>query len=479
MIRCGVFAAVAGFCMAASAEAGDPVLWLPEGLNAVMVVDVAGLYQTPLAKQELWAKRAAEAFLDQEIGLPPSVRRVLVAAELDLTSNLQLLRQFAVADMDVGTTIDAAAAISGADLEAIGAYRGMTVGNGGFLVAVEPQQWLVAAPGGRQAAARWIRHGAATKSRLSRYLESASLGAARAGQVMIALDLADAVTKAEAEELVLSLPNSVGDDAALKRLVAVLASIQGVSVSVKVQDVREARVRFDFSSSSAAVVPLAKPLLVGMLQRLGAALDDPDAWQVRSETQAIEFAGTISATGFKRLLSVLRPPSASIGAATATPGANSESMTIVASRKYFRSVQHELDDLRSTLKTTRDNHALWFERSARTIDNLPLLNVDSDLQTYGARVSSSLRYQSQAQRMSNMRKGTRQAQSGANTFYNTAVVNSFGNVSVEARSPGSNSIIALEENMAAKEVRFSEWKQIEDGLVQIRQAMTKKYQTEF
>jgi len=42
----------------------------------------------------------------------------------------------------------------------------------------------------------------------------------------------------------------------------------------------------------------------------------------------------------------------------------------------------------------------------------------------------------------------------------------------------ANAIRALEKG-SAKGVQFSEWKQIEDGLVAIRRAMTERYQVEF
>ena len=39
--------------------------------------------------------------------------------------------------------------------------------------------------------------------------------------------------------------------------------------------------------------------------------------------------------------------------------------------------------------------------------------------------------------------------------------------------------ISAEENQAAKTVRFSEWKQIEEGMTVLRRALTEKYQMEF
>jgi hypothetical protein len=128
------------------------------------------------------------------------------------------------------------------------------------------------------------------------------------------------------------------------------------------------------------------------------------------------------------------------------------------------------------VKRTRDNHALWYERAARTIDDLPLKNVDTELQTFGARVSSSLRYQSQALRMSNVRRGTRQAQTQSNTYFSG--IGPYGEV--YRGVPGGNAAaIAAEENQAATAVKFVEWQQIEDGLVAIRRTLTNKYMEEF
>ncbi|HTN02554.1 MAG TPA: hypothetical protein VL132_11770, partial [Planctomycetaceae bacterium] len=124
-----------------------------------------------------------------------------------------------------------------------------------------------------------------------------------------------------------------------------------------------------------------------------------------------------------------------------------------------------------------DNHCLWYERSARTIDGLPMLKVDPDLLTFGARVSNSLRYQAQAERFSNVRAGTRRAENETGKFYGG--VSSYDGYYYTPTAGGNEAAINAQENENAAGVKFSEWKQIEDGLVEIRRGLTQKYSVEF
>lgn len=74
--------------------------------------------------------------------------------------------------------------------------------------------------------------------------------------------------------------------------------------------------------------------------------------------------------------------------------------------------------------------------------------------------------------MSNIGSGTRKAET-----YGYGYVNSYGwSVPVGV---GAGIAITAEQNQATKGLQFSEWKQIEDGLVQVRRAMTEKYKIQF
>jgi hypothetical protein len=292
--------------------------------------------------------------------------------------------------------------------------------------------------------------------------------------IVMALDLMDTVSLSDAKAVLQDLPGTPLKGASLDAAAKVLAGAQGILVKVHLGKTRQAQVRIEFGQSAAPLNSIAMPLVQTVLQQWGASLEDSTAWKAKVDGYALVFDGEVSATGLKRVISVIHP--SFIPSEGADPAATQTSATIVASQKYIRSIRQELDGLQATMKRTRDNHALWFERAAKAIDGLPLKNVDPDLQIYGSKVSASLRYQSQSERMGNIRAGTREAQSKANTFYSG--FGPYGEFYSNA-SYGNTPAIRAEENEGSRNVRFTEMKQIEDGMVEIRRKLTNKYNEEF
>lgn len=457
-----------------TAIAADAVRWLPADVNAVLVIDVAAAYRSPIAVQNQWAKKAAASFLSQELFLPPTAERVTVGAQLDWQQNLTSVQQNIVMEMKPGTDLASIAPLIGGEVEKNGTRSGLSLEKGRYVIEAAPQLWLMAQPGGRQAGWRWARVGIKPAAQPPLFLVSAAESVTAEAPIVVVLDLTDAVDLKAARAVLEDLPGSPLKGAALEAAAKVLTTVKGVVCQVTLSDKRLARCRIEFDQSPAVLSSHAMPLAQTVLSQWGATLEDTTGWKTRTESFSLVYEGEISGTGLKRLISVVQPsivPSAETPTAEAVPTA-----ALKASQKYFRSVQHELDDLRTSLRKTRDNHALWLERSARTIDGLPLKDVDQDLQVFGGRVSRSLRYQAQAERQGNLRTGTRQAQAQTNTFYNG--VGSYGEVYQNV--PGGNAAaISAEEGEASRNVRNSEWKLIEDGLAEIRRTMTQRYQAEF
>jgi hypothetical protein len=456
-----------------TAVAQDGVRWLPGDSNAVLAVDVSAAYKSPVAVQNQWAKRVAESFVAQEVFLPPSTRRVTVGAQLEFNAALEPVRQHIVMEMKAGSDLDGVASLTGGQVEKVGELRGLNLTNGRYVVEARPQQWLAVLPGGRQAALRWARSGTDKSAPLSTFLKTAVESVSEQYPIVVALDLADAVDPVAARDVLQDLPGTPLKGAALDSAAQVLSSVQGVVCRVHLGSNRAAQCRIEFGQSAEPLRAIAMPLVQAVLNRWGASLEDTSAWKSRVDGYALVFDGEVTATGLKRIMSIVHPPVVHADAATSPE--NTTSAIVAASRKYLNSVRHELDDLRATLKRTRDNHALWYERAGRTIDELPLKNVDQDLQQFGAKVSSSLRYQGQAERAANVRTGTRLAQTNSNTYFSG--VGPYGGV--YSGSLGNPTAIAAEGNEAAANVKFSEWKQIEDGLSGIRRTLTQRYNEDF
>lgn len=454
--------------------AEDAVQRLPGDINALLIMDVAAVYQSPVAQQEQWAKKIASSFLAQELFVPPSAKRITVGAQLDLNDFLASTRQHVILEVKAGTDLAGVATLTGGELETIGDRNGLAINGGRYVVEAAPQVWLMAQPGGRQASLRWARAGAKSESQLPAFLDSASKMVTAQRPIIVALDLTEAVPLSAAKAVLQDLPGKPLRGADLDEAALVLSQTQGILCKIHLGTKRTAQIRVEFGRSALPLAAVGMPLAESVLQLWGASLEDAKSWTAKVDGYALVFDGELSATGMKRVISLVQPTLIPISEANSA--ANDTAAIVTASQKYLRSVRHELDSLEATLKRTRDNHALWFERSGKAIDSLPMKNVDPDLQVYGARVSSSLRYQAQVERMSNVRAGTRLAESKANTFYSGT--GPYGEVYANY-SPGNAPAINAEENESSRNVRFSEWKQIEDGMAEIRRKLTQKYNQEF
>jgi hypothetical protein len=351
---------------------------------------------------------------------------------------------------------------------------------------------LVTSQPNRQVISRWVSSAKKDAARLSPSLAKGLEQADSKSHLVVAVDLADSVTAAPIRELLTKFEPLKGKTADQADIADILASVKGVVLTVRVTDKREGSLQIDFAKPTAIIQPVAKPLIEEILQTLQIGLADLENWTATASGTSLTMKGEFSQPDLRKIISLFAASPAthdvretSGDSGTPTPP-SAETLKAQASQKFFHSVKGLLDDLRKTLdKTQRDNQLVWMERYARKIDDLPMKDVDKDLLTFGGNVSSSLRYQAQAARVSFLRSGVRTAQpvyqnysygAGAVGPYGTYGGYSFsGTVQV---SPDFGQI-RTEEHANAASVKASEMKQIEDGLVQIRRAMTERYNVEF
>ena len=469
--------------LAADVMAADPLAWLPAEINAVARINVAEIYQSPLAKKEGWIKKATESFIQQEAFIPPGTRQILIGAELDLSDNLMAHRKYAVLVPEAQLTLEKLSAWLPGGIETLSGKPAAQFGNDGYVVDVGDGCWLTTVSSSRQLMSRWLRNGPMPGGpQLSSYLRSALKAKENTAQLILAIDLQDNFS---AQEIALQLKSTdwFGSESGAENAAKVLESIHGITIGISVGTERTGTATLDFGRDAAPLKPVLEKMIAAVMKRVGTSSEDVQEWKWSVKGSQVVGTGSVSPGGARGLLSIMDPPSIThaISASSAVIETTPEDRMAKTSHKYCKSVQVLLDDLRATLNKERDNHALYFERYGRKIDDLPSLNVDVALLDYGAKVSSSLRYQGQSQRMHKINAGTRTQQSygsnGYNGYYGNVGSYNSGN-DIYSVAAGS-ATIGAEENQAAKSVRFAEWKQIEDGLVAVRRAMTAKYNIEF
>ena len=236
----------------------------------------------------------------------------------------------------------------------------------------------------------------------------------------------------------------------------------------------------DFSASTDLFGAQAKPLVLEALNKYGVGIEDLDTWKATLRSNAIILEGDLSKPAMRKIFSLLELPTAKFSSLKGEEpaGDNAKAMG-EASKKYYESVTTLLDDIRKEFSTNRDARRtlapVYLDRYARNIDRLPILNVDEELLAFGASVGETLRSISAATKAGGVRAGVRKSQTyGAYSY-------SYDNNGYYSARPNASvrSQIDREEQGRATIGRFESWKQIEDGLADVRKKMTTKYQIEF
>jgi hypothetical protein len=464
--------------------AADPVAWLPSGVNAIARINVSDIFDSPIAKNEGWFRKTAESFIQQESFIPPGTTQIIVGAELDLSDNFVARQKYSVLVPEKGLTFEKLSAWLPAGIETLSGKQATQFASDGYVVDAGDGCWLTAASGNRQLMSRWIRTGSTPGgSQLSPYLLSAVNSKHNPSQVLLAIDLQDSISAANAMEQIKS-NDSFKSVSNAKNIADVIESILGFTMLISVASERTGTITVDFGKDASPLKGGLENLIDELLGRVGVPAEAVLGWKWNLKGNQIIGTGPLTPGSGREVLSILDPPSIThaISATASTPATDANPRDQIAknSLRYCNSLKVLLDDLRKTLNKEKDNHAILQERYSRKIDGLPKLNVDAALLDFSERVSSSLRYQGQVHRMNRIRAGThkRQTFAAASMPGNVGPFGNYGggNAFAAGDSPG---ILDAQGNEAAKEVRFSEWKQIEDGLVAVRRAMTQKYQLEF
>jgi hypothetical protein len=217
---------------------------------------------------------------------------------------------------------------------------------------------------------------------------------------------------------------------------------------------------------------IAKPLVFNALQNLGMPTADLESWDVSLADRSIRLRGGLSTDAQRRLFTLIQLPAANLnpGDASAAGGTTpSESETRDSSQAYFASTQSLLKDLRRGIKDTKATSA-WMERYARSIDNLPVLNVDEQLLDYGDKLAETLRIMALSKRQAGIEAGVRATEGRG--YYDGYYQDSYSRAA--DRSQATKEVMA-----EASDVRVQGWQLIDDATADIRRALTKKYGVEF
>ncbi|OHB78342.1 MAG: hypothetical protein A2W31_09275 [Planctomycetes bacterium RBG_16_64_10] len=485
----------------------DLLQLLPGEANVLVVLNAEKIFASPLAVKEGWRQRYEESFAAAPMLLPPKAQQFVLAAKLGLEF-MEPQWEVAVTKLSRDPTVAEVAKRVKGDIDRIGGAEAVETPRGGYIVKFAPNTFGLMVRADRQAASRWVSAArASTSIQLAPYLKEAAGYAENLGtEIIMALDLRDVV---QAEDVRQAMEQSAAmkqSQVDLDALSALLSSIQGVTLGVTLSDKAFGKLKVDFGRDAAILKGFAKPLLLEILAEAGAAVDEFADWKEQLDGNRLSIEGYLTDSGLRRLFSILEIDSSAVDPdepksgdqAAATAPAGSEETKAYTSRQYFQAVSKYLRDLKLERGAKSvGQYGLWFEKYARKIDKLPILNVDPELVDYGQMVSNYLRDAVTAIQGVGIRSGAREAQ-----VYNQGYVSAnysgygpaarvgvggwrvYGGYSGYAEAyfndvDGQRRAIRAEERAKGAASARDVMKEITLATNQIRRKMTERYKVEF
>src|SRR5262249_18041031 len=327
---------------------------------------------------------------------------------------------------------------------------------------------------------------------VSKYLENAAGSVNPKNQLVLALDLTDVIDPDGVRDRLKKAKALTTGRVNLDALVTELTSLKGVTFTLHVGNELEGELRLYFGQQARAFAPVAKALVIEAMEKMGAAIDDFDSWDAKADGNSVVLHGKLSEQTLRLVLSpFIKPTTVIQSQPVESPGGGAQlDPVILASMKYYRSVDIFLDSLKKQKPRSFNQQAHWYNKPADNIDDLPIWNVDEELIHYGQAVSSTLRglgntsqaVAAQNKTLESNMKEQFVAVPGAYNYARWGYWGGYGysvpGVEVQNNYTQVANMMATNSNTEGA-LRQQTWRNIQDASNKVRLSMTKKYGVEF
>jgi len=369
---------------------------VPRSANAVMAIDVEAVLQTEMAKANGLATKLEAEYSDRATYLPPEAQKIVVASRLSPTSSFE--QEWELALMTLSETIPPRfmAKLEGGYVDEIAGTEAVWTPSGAYLVPLSGNRLAVAAPDDRQAVARWIDGVFSGGGAVTTFLEAAVDGADPDAQIVLAMDLKDLPQPGRVRERIQNSPAFSGSDIPIDSAVELLTSLEGIVLQISIDDQAEGEMRIQFGQDASLLRPIARDLLLGVFNELGIGWPGLSQWDVRTESHAVIAKGPLEQDELRRIMSLLEIPTTKFSELEGQePGQDKKDVVAKTTLNYYRSLETLVDDAKDAVEKARRQRAgyesVWYERYARKIDRLPILNVDEQMLAFGQSVAETFR----------------------------------------------------------------------------------------
>ena len=476
---------------------------IPRSANAVVLLNMEKAKNSPLGLKENWSAKVEQAFESGLTRVPPQATRFVLASEIDFEF-MEPIWEAAVMELGEDLSATQIEKMRHGTPDTIEGLPAVRRPNDTYIVKLATKLVGAMAPANRQAVVRWIRDvRKSSPSPLSPYLQRAAVFSDDTGsEIIMALDLEGVMSFERVGKYLKSHPKEMKEwGADLVKTAQLLSNVQGIRIGVRIGETQSSKIVVDFGADASPLAAFAKPLLLHVLADKGALIEDFQSWTVQTKGNELSLTGPLSASGRRRLMSVIESPAQEDVAANAPSVSPGELPAITAkkSREYFRAVVGMANDLKSDMRNAKNlaSTSLFFDKYAKRIERMPMLGVDEDLLNYSAYVANTLRQATGSVKNMGIQSGVRQAQiisSSAGYGYMDYSVGRFGAYGgygasgtittydpvAEAKGIYAERRVVKAEEKATMATDVQTLRQnLIAATTDIRRKMTQKYQVEF
>jgi len=371
----------------------DVIRSTPKPSNAIMHLDLNAL-------------RTLTQGTPLEMDLPSRLDRIRIASEIDL-ARLQPAWEIGYATMKSIPSADMVARMTGGYVDQVANREVVWTPNQMYLVPLPDRVLSIVRPSDRRFLSQWLRRDRNTSQ--SDYLLNAAETQLDGLSVMIAIDLDDVISEQTLAENLADFDSMKG-----KRIASIaknLAGIRGVTFSVSKDSLSMSSVRISFREAPTEILPIAKEFFGELLKRRGSSLGDLSGWKVSlADTTTLAFTGPMTPAVLDDVLGVFtlqRQPSRIEVEPQPESASKETSASVIAdnTRNYFRKVVSMVHRVRDYSASNTGERAQWNGHMANRIDELPTLNVDSEMVDFGAEVAKALRNNMASMQLTNIAMG--------------------------------------------------------------------------
>jgi hypothetical protein len=365
----------------------DPLVAVPGSCNAVAVVHMRALVNSPMGKKGKWFEEARRAYAEGLLSGPPWVKQIVQATTVASPTRSNPVT-YSIYVMDRPSFIGDIAKHELAPVEKIAGHGAVASPRNVYFVQLAPGLVGAVQPANREAISGWVR---ALDEKQSVPI-AAGLGDAlrsRDGeQVIVVVNLKGMLNSRYVLNWLVGTPKLRATDD-LEMLAKVLSSLKTARLAVRVSDGIVASLNLAFDSPVGKHKQAIEKAVAQWLDDAGARPQLLAAAKTTVSGHSLTFEVPLDVVGLRRLLSLVQsphvPPREALGEEVRRPNA-------VASAAYYDKVCDLLNSLlhKNADATEYEKTALWHERFARKIEGLSTTGVDPGLVRWGRDVSKEL-----------------------------------------------------------------------------------------